>query len=70
MFEISINSPGIFGAKFEMIHTVEFLEAKNCLVIKTTSPDMIFNIETGDDIIFLMNLMSKFNEILNTHINE
>ena len=33
-------------------------------------PDLNFNIETGDDLIFIMNLMGKFNDILNTHINE
>lgn len=40
-----------------MKHRFELLENKNCYIIRTTLNEIIFSIDTADDIMFLVNVI-------------
>jgi len=69
-FDISVKFSTNENSIQSIKHSVEFIESKYCLTIKTMVPEILLNIENGDDIIFMMNIMSRYNETMNLHINE
>lgn len=53
-----------------MSYKVELLETKLCYIFKTTIPEIPFQIESADDLMFMVNMLQKENGATNLYIDD
>ncbi|CAD8157312.1 unnamed protein product [Paramecium octaurelia] len=56
--------------KFIIQYKIELLEEKNCYLVKTSIPEVVFNIDTADDIAYFVNSIQKERMPTNVYVDD
>ncbi|CAD8207077.1 unnamed protein product [Paramecium pentaurelia] len=61
---------GAEGKQLILKYKFELLEQKNCYIVRTVIPEIMFTIETADDIMFLVNVIQKEQGQTNLYVDD
>ncbi|CAK65234.1 unnamed protein product (macronuclear) [Paramecium tetraurelia] len=61
---------GADGKQLILKYKFELLEQKNCYIVRTLIPEILFTIETADDIMFLVNVLQKEQGQTNLYVDD